>query len=137
MALPVSFFTALDRGQDADGGDVGPINDRTRDQLLSISRGLAFILLIMYVTHSAHFTVFAMVDCSISRYVASRVFLHRPPPGDDQASLAEREDAPVEMKTAAAHLAEEEPEMNFWMCIISLLVTLALLATTVQFVRSI
>lgn len=68
-----------------------------------------------------------------SRYICSRFFLHTPI--DGESALHEREDAPEEMKKAAAELKEEEPEVNLWVCLITLLITVALTAVTAEFVR--
>ena len=53
MLLPTAFFAALDRGAQSissSGGQFGTlVTDATRDQILRMSRGLAVLLLIVYV----------------------------------------------------------------------------------------
>lgn len=120
MLLPTAFFAALDRGAQsiATNGKLeysgGILTDEFRDAVLRMSRGLAVILLIIYV--------------------ASRIFLHNPP-GEGNA-LSVRPDAPAAHKEEEELLREENPEVNVWVCMVLLLVTIALMAATAEFVSA-
>ncbi|KAJ4472163.1 hypothetical protein J3R30DRAFT_3709617 [Lentinula aciculospora] len=114
--LPIAFFTALDRGIFTDdmsatvGIDTGVVSDYMRGEFLKISRGMAVILLAVYI--------------------CSRVFLHRPPAGE--GSLHERSDAPEEMKRLAQELEEAVPTANFSLSIIVSLFSMTLMAITAE-----
>ncbi|KAJ3936922.1 MAG: hypothetical protein NXY57DRAFT_1034960 [Lentinula lateritia] len=114
--LPIAFFTALDRGIFTDdmsatvGIDTGVVSDYMRGEFLKISRGMAIILLAVYV--------------------CSRVFLHNPPAGGD--SLHERSDAPEELKRLAHELEEKVPTANFTLSIIVSLFSVTLMAITAE-----
>ncbi|KAJ3990325.1 hypothetical protein F5890DRAFT_1481072 [Lentinula detonsa] len=114
--LPIAFFTALDRGIFTDdmsatvGIDTGVVSDYMRGEFLKISRGMAIILLAVYI--------------------ASRVFLHNPPAGE--GSLHERNDAPEEMKRLAHELEEEVPTANFTLSVIVSLFSVTLMAITAE-----
>jgi len=114
LLLPVSFFAALDRGEKAGvagtGGRNDVVSDHMRGELLKISRGMSILLLAVYV--------------------CSRFFIHNPM--GHEHGLHEHKDAPEELKKRIAQMAEEEPKMNVWVCIISLVVTVGLLAFTAE-----
>ncbi|KAF8826458.1 hypothetical protein HHX47_DHR5000435 [Lentinula edodes] len=111
LLLPAAVFTALDRGAEALPDDPSYIvNDTTRDTFLVVSRGLAVILLAVYV--------------------ASRVYLHDPPGEHD--TLAEHPDAPLALLDEEEHLIHGEPEVNQWVCLGMLAVTIALMAATAE-----
>ncbi|KAI0699514.1 hypothetical protein C8T65DRAFT_581067 [Cerioporus squamosus] len=117
--LPTAFFAALDRGSTATSAtaEAGAeaaftlVSDATRSQILHISRGLAIILLVIYV--------------------ASRIYLHNPP-GDNNA-LTVPADAPAAIKHHEHELLEEEPLTNPWACMIMLVITVAIMAVTAEF----
>ncbi|KAI0631672.1 hypothetical protein C8Q77DRAFT_1128220 [Trametes polyzona] len=114
--LPTAFFAALDRGANAvtsAGSEVGSplVNDATRSEILRMSRGIAVMLLVVYI--------------------ASRVYLHNPP-GENNA-LTVPHDAPEALHHEEKHLLEEEPLVNPWACMILLTVTVALMAVTAEF----
>ncbi|EIM84946.1 uncharacterized protein STEHIDRAFT_60432 [Stereum hirsutum FP-91666 SS1] len=114
LIVPAAFFAALDRGEPnttstATSEDV--ITDAYRGDFLKISRGSAILLLIIYVF--------------------SRWYLHNPP-GEGNA-LQLPPDAPAELKEKEEELAEAEPEVNPWACIILLLVANAIMAVTAEF----
>ncbi|CAL1702750.1 unnamed protein product [Somion occarium] len=116
IMLPTAFFAALDRGAFgiSAAGDTlfaGPLlTDETRDQLLRMSRGLAVVLLVVYI--------------------ASRFFLANPP-GEDNA-LKVAPNAPLELKQEEHHLTQIEPEIGPWACILMLAVTVAIMAATAE-----
>lgn len=90
------------------------LTDHTRDQILRMSRGLAVVLLVVYV--------------------GSRIFLHNPP-GEDNA-LKVAPNAPLKIKEEEKHLRTVDPEINPWACIVLLLITVAIMAVTAEFVSS-
>jgi len=113
LLLPAAFFAALDRGAAADltpGAAASIINDTTRHSLLQISRGLAVILLLVYV--------------------CSRIFLHNPP-GDDNA-LRQHPLAPAALKHEEEHLIATDPEVNQWVCIVMILISIGIMAATAE-----
>lgn len=65
-------------------------------------------------------------------YVASRVYLHDPPGEHD--TLAEHPDAPLALLDEEEHLIHGEPEVNQWVCLGMLAVTIALMAATAEWV---
>ncbi|KAF7313554.1 hypothetical protein HMN09_00511500 [Mycena chlorophos] len=95
LLLPVAFYAAMDNGAipstPADAAST-LVNDTTRGMLLQISRGLAVLLL--------------------SVYICSRFFLHNPP-GENEKE-------------------EEEPEINPFVCLGVIAVTVALMAGTAE-----
>ncbi|KAL4244451.1 Ca(2+):cation antiporter (CaCA) family protein [Abortiporus biennis] len=116
LMLPTAFFAALDRGTvtlSATGnlqlfGTL--INDATRDQLLRMSRGLAVILLVVYI--------------------ASRVFLANPP--GEQNALSVAPNAPPELHKELEELENAEPEINPFYGVVFLLVTVGIMAVTAE-----
>ena len=112
------FFGSLNDGDAALGlEDRNPVNDDIRGDLLKVSRGMSFILLAVYI--------------------CSRFFLHIPLADEKNEEEEKHEEKGKERghtQKEEEEEEEEEPEMNLWVCIISLLVTLALLAVTAQFV---
>ncbi|KAH8827594.1 hypothetical protein DL96DRAFT_1463828 [Flagelloscypha sp. PMI_526] len=129
LLLPVAFSAALRTTQitDASGQIADVLTDAQRNQLLQNSRGLAVILLTIYI--------------------ASRIFMHRPPvdaSGKDEEKVIRRatvrqqrlkEEKRHARKSTIIHEEEEEeeePEINPWVCIILLLVVLGLLAVTAE-----
>ncbi|KAJ3477570.1 hypothetical protein NLI96_g10367 [Meripilus lineatus] len=117
VLLPTAFFAALDRGikSVSDTGepqfDDTLVNDEVRGQLLRMSRGLAVLLLVVYI--------------------CSRIFLTNPP-GDDNAGTI-HESAPEEHKREEEELKHKTPLTNPWACIILLVITIGIMATTAEF----
>ncbi|KAF9534976.1 hypothetical protein CPB83DRAFT_803369 [Crepidotus variabilis] len=112
LLLPFAFFTAVNSSFHPAGADlVSPINDAVRDKILDLSRGLAVLLLIVYI--------------------CSRIYLHNPP-GDELLLLYAAPNAPAALKQEAEKYKEKDPELNQWVCIIMLLVSLGLMATTAE-----
>ncbi|KAJ6627510.1 hypothetical protein B0H10DRAFT_1994941 [Mycena sp. CBHHK59/15] len=110
LLLPAAFFAALQGDVPLENGQ-SAVSDSVRGDILKVSRGLAVILLAVYM--------------------CSRVFLHDPPGPDN--GLHEHKDAPEEFKEMVEKMAEEEPEVNPWACLIMLLVTVTLMAVTAEF----
>lgn len=136
LLVPAAFFAAIDRGAPAatTAGAEGILNDHLRGEFLKMSRGLALILLSVYV----HLTIAIFQRTKLSpradcRYIASRIFLHNPP-GEGNAFLP-GPDAPLEVKMYEERLAQEEPEVNPWFCIGMLMFTVGVMAITAEWVR--
>lgn len=64
-------------------------------------------------------------------YICSRIFLHNPP-GDDNA-LQLHPAAPAALKEQERKLAEEDPEVNSWVCLGVIVIAIALMAVTAEF----
>lgn len=113
--LPIAFFTALDRGIipvssiASSAVNTGVVSDYMRGDLLKMSRGMAVILLAVYV--------------------CARVYLHNPPGG---RTLHERSDAPEELKELAHEMEEETPEINFCISVIVSVIAVTLMAITTE-----
>ncbi|ESK93724.1 sodium calcium [Moniliophthora roreri MCA 2997] len=106
LLLPAAFFAALDRGSEAIS------TGASGDTFLKISRGFAIILLVVYV--------------------CSRIFLHNPPGEDNALQSNHQPNAPLALKHEEEHLTNTEPEVNQWVCIGMLIVTIALMAVTAE-----
>lgn len=109
--IPAAFFAATNRGgvirSVNDTTTIGSlVNDDSRHQFLIISRGLAMILLIVYIS--------------------SRVYLHNPPPTPPSRTSTRSE-------TEYKFESEEEPVTNPWVLIVFLLVSLGIMAATTEF----
>ncbi|KAL0949153.1 hypothetical protein HGRIS_009234 [Hohenbuehelia grisea] len=114
LLLPAAFFAALNKAGEDDlraSAQVSIVTDAMRGKFLKVSRGLAVILLIVYI--------------------CSRYFLHDPPGEVDE--LHEHENAPAVFKEKAAHIEEEEPDVNPWATILMLLIAVVFMAFTAQF----
>ncbi|KAJ6516216.1 hypothetical protein C8R45DRAFT_959313 [Mycena sanguinolenta] len=113
LLLPAAFFAALDHGlttaTSPETGDLY-VNDTTRGIFLQMSRGLAVVLL--------------------SVYVCSRIFLHDPP--GENFALSEHKLAPEAAKARAKELEESEPEVNQWVCMGMLVLTIGIMAATAE-----
>ncbi|KAF9528625.1 hypothetical protein CPB83DRAFT_304938 [Crepidotus variabilis] len=113
LLLPFAIFTALNSSFNPRGGEVvSAVNDEVRGKILELSRGLAILLLIVYV--------------------CSRIYLHNPPGEDNAMALHLAPNAPEALKHEAELFKKREPELNQWVCIIMLLVALGLMATTAE-----
>ncbi|KAH9939646.1 uncharacterized protein BXZ73DRAFT_43395 [Epithele typhae] len=113
--LPTAFFAALDRGNNPtpvfvnEELSVAVVSDFTRGEILKISRGLAILLILVYIQ--------------------SRKYLHNPT-GKKSDALALHEDEHDALKEHELRLLEEEPLTNPWACLVMLLVVVALLSAT-------
>ena len=63
------------------------------------------------------------------------MYLHNPPGKDNALSVPH--DAPEELKEHEQRLREEEPLTNPWACMIMLLIIVALLANTAEWVSDV
>lgn len=76
------------------------------------------------------FVLTSLILCN--RYIGSRIFLHDPP-GENNA-LQVHPDAPEAIKREEWRLANEDPEVNPWMCIGMLAVAVGIMAATAEMV---
>jgi Ca2+:H+ antiporter len=115
LLLPAAFFAALDRGAlpaapgSATSITINPVTDAIRVSMVSISRGLAIILLMVYV--------------------CSRIFLHNPP----APTALKKVEIDIEILMEEEELAEKEPEVNSWVCLVLLLVCVGITASCTVF----
>lgn len=113
LVLPASFYASLSRGSLADI-EAAVLNDNARADFLRISRGIAILLLLVYIS--------------------SRIYIHNPP-GTDNA-FQPHPDAPEELKIKEKQLAVRDPEVDSWVGVIVLLIAIALVAVTAEWVRT-
>ncbi|KAI5122407.1 hypothetical protein M0805_002957 [Coniferiporia weirii] len=104
LLVPAAFFSALGLSTSTQSTLLD-----SRPQFLHMSRGLAVLLLLVYL--------------------ASRIFLHNPP-GKGNAFTSPN--APPELRHREEHLRQEDPEVNPWFCIVFLVVTIAIMAITAE-----
>ncbi|KAJ7638518.1 hypothetical protein FB45DRAFT_903110 [Roridomyces roridus] len=113
LLLPAAFFAALNRPTQVGEAVADALtNDTARANFLKMSRGLAVILLTVYI--------------------CSRIFLHNPPGEAKGTNLAEHKLAPEEFKARALELQNADPQLNQWVCIGMLAVTIGIMATTAE-----
>jgi len=127
ILLPTVLFSALDRTTVVSEAST-VVSDETRANFLHFSRGTAVILLVMYVPALLSAPVDAHHDLS---YICSRIFLHNPP-GEDNA-LELHPSAPDALKKKERNLAEENAATNSWVCLGTIVITIALMAVTAEF----
>jgi Ca2+:H+ antiporter len=113
LLLPAAFFSGITstNAPETAEGITTVFTDGTKRTLLEISRGIANILLVVYL--------------------ASRIYLHNPP-GENNI-LALHPLAPQEFKEQEHHLSQAEPDVNQYVCIVMLLVVLCLTGLTAEF----
>ncbi|KAG8991247.1 hypothetical protein FRB90_001423 [Tulasnella sp. 427] len=127
LLLPAAFFAAMNepsiqteaRATAAEGiversfatlAEYGAVSDETRAAILKFSRGLSFLLLIVYV--------------------CSRIYLHNPP-GDGNA-LTLPPNATHAEKNVEKEREEEEPDVNPWAGLFMIVVTVGIMAATAE-----
>ncbi|PPR03874.1 hypothetical protein CVT26_000872 [Gymnopilus dilepis] len=110
LLIPASFFASMDSPVAIQTSIQKVISDDTRHMLLQMSRGLAVILLVVYV--------------------CSRIYLHNPP--GDENDLASAPLAPDALKEHALRLQNEDPEVNQYVCIAMLAICIGLMAATAE-----
>ncbi|TFK73012.1 hypothetical protein BDN72DRAFT_762300 [Pluteus cervinus] len=120
LLLPAAFFAGIDSipvtaepivARREEAAALIPVSDASKAVFLGMSRGIAIMLLAVYV--------------------ASRIYLHNPP-GEDNI-LALHPLAPQELIEHEKKLASAEPEVNQYVCIVVLIFTIGILATTAEF----
>ncbi|KAF8803776.1 hypothetical protein BYT27DRAFT_7109338 [Phlegmacium glaucopus] len=110
LLLPAAFFAALDTGFSPSATIQSVVNDHYRGTFLKISRGIAVLLLIVYI--------------------CSRIYLHNPPGTKDE--VANQIEVPEAYKAHVAHLRDTDPEVNQWICLAMLVICIGLMATTAE-----
>ncbi|KAJ7283479.1 hypothetical protein C8J57DRAFT_1292671 [Mycena rebaudengoi] len=111
LLLPAAFFAAMDRQFSTSATPaVAFVTDENRAIFLHMSRGLAIILLTVYI--------------------CSRIYLHNPP--GEGNSLAEHKLAPEALKNKAILLESEDPEISQWVAIGMLIIAIGLMAATAE-----
>lgn len=83
-------------------------------------------------SHKPRTTLADLTMFVVPRYVASRIFLHNPP-GEGNA-FRPTPNAPEEIHKHEIHLAQADPEVNPWFCVTFLVVTIAVMAATAEWV---
>jgi len=78
--------------------------------------------------------VLILTEVTLS-YVCSRIYLHNPPGDDVDDVFMPHPEIPAEALRKEQELAEAEPVVNPWACIILLAITVAFMAVTAEFVR--
>jgi len=116
LLIPAAFFAALDHAAlpATTATSEAPtlfVSDTTRGIFLQMSRGLAVILLTVYI--------------------CSRIFLHNPP-GKGNSALAEHRLAPEALKERAQEWDNQEPEVSQWVCLGMLVVTIGIMGATAE-----
>ena len=83
---------------------------------------------------SLNIFILILTEVTLS-YVCSRIYLHHPPGEKDTDVFMPHPEIPAEALRKEQELAEAEPEVNPWACIILLVITVALMGVTAEFVR--
>ncbi|GJJ14263.1 hypothetical protein Clacol_008527 [Clathrus columnatus] len=109
LLIPTAFFAAINPGFDSSLESTF-ISSELKDKFLRFSRGLAVILLLVYL--------------------CSRFFIFDPPGGGNGLVTP---DAPAALREKERELAHEKPEVNPWFCMAFLIITVAIMATTAEF----
>ncbi|KAI0065181.1 hypothetical protein BV25DRAFT_1906270 [Artomyces pyxidatus] len=111
LVVPAGFFAAISRDLPTDTGESTILTDSVRGNFLHMGHGFAVVLLFVYV--------------------CSRFYIHDPPGEDNAFRLAA--DASSEEVRIAKALEEQEPELNPWACVLLLIVTVAVMGVTAEF----
>jgi Ca2+:H+ antiporter len=113
ILIPAAFYSAIST-QFAPAGweKMTVVTDKVRGEIMKFSRGLAILLLVVYI--------------------CSRVYLHNPPGEDDPLNLAEAPNAPEALKLEVEHLRTRDPDVNQYVCIVMLVITIGLMAATAE-----
>ena len=134
LTIPIAFFSAIDSPNNIGSeDDTGP-TDKLRDDFLRMSRGFAVILLVMCAP-SVFFFLSQRSEPGrpgVDSYVGSRFYLHDPP-GSNNA-FSPQPDVPPEVLRRERELEEAAPEVNPWACVLLLVITVALMGVTAEFV---
>ncbi|KAF9569408.1 hypothetical protein CPC08DRAFT_701898 [Agrocybe pediades] len=115
LLIPAAFFAAIDTQFTLSPGEepTSIVTDPIRGNFLRMSRGLAIVLLIVYI--------------------GSRIYLHNPPGEENALSLANAPLAPEAFKEHVQKFKDEDPEVNQYVCIAMLCICIALMAATAEF----
>ena len=129
----MSFFASIDRIVPASTQRTeASITDSLRGDVLDISRALSVLLIVTCVVGCPSAICLWVHVLLFSRYVGTRIYLHNPP---GEESLDHLSNAPKAFKDEVAKVEHEEPVVNPWVCIITLIIAVILLAFTAEHVR--
>lgn len=110
LLLPVIFYAAVSGSASNSTTNSTPSTETLQTEFLQMSRGLAVILLLIYI--------------------ASRIYYHNPP-GEGHTML-NHPDTPEEFKNAEIKLANTKPKVNQWVCLAFLAVNVGVMAATAE-----
>ncbi|OJA13423.1 hypothetical protein AZE42_05781 [Rhizopogon vesiculosus] len=115
LLLPAAFYAAISGSSStvSTNGDLDSLGSATQFDFLTMSRGLAVLLLLAYI--------------------ASRIYYHNPPgPGHDGHgnTMLDHPKTPQQLLEEDKKLQRKEPEANQWVCICFLLFNIAIMAVT-------
>jgi Ca2+:H+ antiporter len=110
LLVPAAIFAALDNTAASETGTV-LVSDTMRGNFLKMSRGLALILIMVYI--------------------CSRIFLQKPP-GHSSLEIADRRLAREVLRDPVPELNSEEPQVSQWVCIGMLIITIGIMAPTAE-----
>lgn len=114
LLLPAAFFASLTSNFNAHGtaeANALIVNDQLRQSILKMSRGMSFCLLFIYI--------------------CSRIYLHNPP-GEEMQGLHQHPQTPKALREEEAELQRNDPHINQYVCIVMLVLTIGIMATTAE-----
>jgi hypothetical protein len=118
LLLPTAFFSSI-------GSNVPTqslITDELRLNFVKMSRGLAVLLLVVYVVFYKSYL--PPLIFHVLRYIASRIYLHNPP--GEMADTA----LPEALRKKEKHLQTHRPEVNVWSCMLVSFAVIAAMTVT-------
>lgn len=110
LLLPATFYAAVSGSASNSTTNSTPSTEVLQTEFLQMSRGLAVILLLIYI--------------------ASRIYYHNPP--GKGHSMLNHPGTPEELKNAEDKLAHTEPKVNQWVCLAFLAVNVGVMAATAE-----
>jgi len=113
LLLPALFYNALDHNPHVVPGGIyvpNAVNESFRTQILIVSRALSPLLLVIYIS-----------SCCYVHY----------PPGNKDAADAEKCPETIENLYSSA-----TPEINFWTCLVAMVIVGGLMAVTAEFLTA-
>jgi len=110
LLLPAAFYAAISdiTSTVSTNGDLESLGATTQSDFLTMSRGLAVLLLLIYI--------------------CSRIFYHNPP--GDGKTMMNHPMTPEQFRKMEEKLQREEPEVNQWVCMFFLVLNIAIMAVT-------
>ncbi|KAH7914375.1 hypothetical protein BJ138DRAFT_1170604 [Hygrophoropsis aurantiaca] len=106
LLLPAAFYAAVNPSSTTVSTTEG-LGDKTTVDFLAMSRGLAILLLLIYVT--------------------SRIFYHNP-----HHNMRKHPTAPKQLREEDEELARTEPKVNIWVCLLFVASNTAIMAVTAE-----
>ncbi|KAG1753706.1 uncharacterized protein EDB91DRAFT_413212 [Suillus paluster] len=110
LLLPASFYAAISGSSTtiSTDGELGNLGVSTQTDFLTMSRGLAVLLLLIYI--------------------CSRIFYHNPPGAGK--TMMNHPMTPAQLRLQEERLQREEPQVNQWVCICFLVANIGVMAVT-------